>query len=255
MYQQPSQSYRIGDFLKPKSQVPDGDFLAIGANVEAAQTKDGKGQLKFTAFLPQFGVPHSWYYTMAENSVWRLFKDLVSCGILNEDTQVSLPIDGPTAPAAWLAPLQNAFNQQAWMIHIETKGDYTNTYLRARGDAGGAGGFAPPTAAATAPPTPQPATVFAAPAAPATPPLPPGWVMTPQGPQPTSNAVPPTDGAGVAGGGTPGAGGMTFMRPHTGPGHTPWPPTSQPVGPPPGAAPSAAAPTAFGNVTELFRGQ
>ena len=243
MYQQPTQSYRIGDFLKPKSEVPDGDFLGIGANVETSRTQDGKSQIKLTANLVQLQKAHSWYYTFTREAIWRLFKDLVAGGILTPESEVALPIEGPDAAAAWIAPLQAAWINQPFMLQVTTRGEYQNTTIRGRGDA-----------MAAAPIQAPPAAV-----APAQPPLGTrqnGFVLTETGWQPEGNAPGPT-GGGVMGGPSQGSG-FSFMRPHTGPEKTMFPAASQPVAPnapPAAAAPSGGPPTTYGNVSELFRGQ
>jgi hypothetical protein len=245
VYQQPTQSYRIGDFLKPKNETPDGDYLGIGAAVETSRTQDGTSQIKLTANLLQLQKTHTWFYTLNQKSIWRLFKDLIAGGILTAESEVSLPFNGPDAAAAWVGPLTAAFVNNPFMLHIETPGEYQNTRIRGRGDAMmGAGAVAPQPAAPVVAAQQEPPLGFVRPD---------GFVWAgPQfGWQPPNNALDAT-GGGVMGG-APSGGGFTFMRPHTGPNQTMAPASNVPIGPPAAAAPSAG--TAYGNVAELFRGQ
>jgi hypothetical protein len=215
-----SPSYRLGDFAN--SNLADGDYVVFVTGIENAQTKDGKPQIKTSSKVwapgsPLHGKPHTWYYTLTNDALFRLFNDLITAGCdANFDP-------GPPGPH-YVQTFQPALVNRAFLVNVATKGDFTNTKIRSAIQLGpdgmpvGAtmGGPATPTQPA-AQPTPQPAAT----------------VMTPFGQQPVGNT--PQNSTELLGVGPAPA--MTFGN-------------AQPVSP---GAPPVAAPGGFADANSLFR--
>lgn len=221
MYFGQTQPYRLGDLVRSKSQIPDGDYVGAidPSKISAAVSQStNKAQIKVTAFFPQLGVEHTWWYNIHPDNIWALAQDLIASG-MDANTEIPLPQD---QAEPWVGPLQQFWANKILHFHLETnKKDYQNTSIRGIAQPGPGAGLpgGGPTAVAPAPAAPPPA---AAPSAPAG----------------NANAF---DLAGAGGGPVTG---FSFMRPHTGPGGAPSVPLSQPVGPV-GPTPGAA--------TDLFR--
>lgn len=119
------QSYRLGD--RANSSVADGDYFIRGTTLEAATTKDGAPQLKASGIIlggPQNGRPHTWYYSLTEQSLWRLFNDLIALGL----DQSYDP--GPPSGPGYAQAFGGAFINRGFAANITTKNDFTNTKIK-----------------------------------------------------------------------------------------------------------------------------
>jgi hypothetical protein len=126
-------SYRIGDHARAAGS-PDGDHVAHVVGFDWAQTRDGKPQLKVTSkLLDVGGRQHTWYYTLTEDALWRLFQDLLAAGA---DPDFN---PGPPGPQ-YMDMMRPGFLDKHFQIRIATKGEYQNTTILGPAQPPGPGG-------------------------------------------------------------------------------------------------------------------
>ena len=126
MYGQPAKSYRLGD-LAGGGATGDGDYVAMIKTIEPSATRDGKPQLKVSAVLVG-GKPHTWWYNLGEDSIFRLAQDLLAVGIPESTDLGQPPFNAATLAQALTPVLLN----QTFSINVTTKGDFSNTKIRGR---------------------------------------------------------------------------------------------------------------------------
>ena len=119
------QSYRLGD--RANQNLPDGDYFMRGTGIEATTTKDGNPQLKFGSIVlggPMNGRTHTWWASLTEQSLWRLFNDLIALGF-NPDFDM-----GPPDAQRWSQTIAQGFVNHGFQANVNTKNDFTNTKIK-----------------------------------------------------------------------------------------------------------------------------
>jgi hypothetical protein len=119
-------SYRLGDHARA-ANAPDGDHIAHVKSVDLVASRDNKPQLKIVSNLLDVGNrQHTWYYTLTDDALWRLFQDLLAAG--------ADPNFNPGPPGPHYADFTRAgLADQVLDINLSTgKGDYQNTKIRGR---------------------------------------------------------------------------------------------------------------------------
>lgn len=119
------QSYRLGD--RANSSLPDGDFYMRGTSIEATTTKDGNPQLKASAIVlggPQHGRTHTWWWSLSESALWRLFNDLIALGF-NPDYDL-----GPPEAQRYAMTVSQGFVNHGFQANVKMNGDFSNTKIR-----------------------------------------------------------------------------------------------------------------------------
>jgi hypothetical protein len=252
------QSFRLGDHAGQRGANP-GDYMARVTALEPATSKDGNPQLKITTHLlgAAQGQQHAWWYSLLPQALWRLFQDLIAAGVdPNFDP-------GPPDAARYAGTFAPALVNRAFQIRVTANGEYTNTKIVGPvqlGPDGNPVAFGPGPAPTAAPPQ-----QYAPPVAPSAPAgAPSGW------PPPAAVGVPtsPTGpGQGQPAANVPQA--PQYGAPPA-PMMAPGPPQPSPYAPPAGGAavehaqqpfqqyqpqPAGAPPTAYADVSGLFRQQ